>query len=251
MSETIFQEDSKGEENATSEERGQEGSQGREEGSTEGSEEAGSEAGGEGDEGQTSDQASSDNSTTEVEAEETKKEEETASEEEVDSEEAEYEFELPEDSYLSEDYLQELASFAEEKGFSKEQAQEIAVRESNLVDDTLEVAMKTYQEDSEKQLQEASEKWVEELKSDPEIGGDKAGETAELYKRFAEHYFPENLRNWLAETGLGNNYSLVKALRAAAIDLQMGDDSIERGGNITRSKQKSDSELFYPEEKTN
>ena len=93
-------------------------------------------------------------------------------------------------------------------------------------------------------MDKASAQWLEDVKNDPEIGGEKANETAELSKRFTEAYFPEDLRKWLDETGMGNHPSAIKAFRQAAEDLQIGGDTFAKGGSSTPAR-KSDSEVFF------
>jgi len=232
MSEQIFEEDKKGEENV-GEERKEASSKEGEGGSEEGSEEAGS---AEVDSGETKGEA--DNSTGDAEAEE-------AEEGEAESEEKQpLRLELPKDSVLDESHVKELSELASELGLSQEQAQTWLEDRSDIVSEMLENAQEIVEKRAKEDLARASEQWKEELKSDPEVGGDNANETAELAKRFAEAYLPDELVSWLDETGYGNNPGIVKAFRKAAIDLDLAGDDMAKGGNGT-SNPKNDSELFY------
>lgn len=168
---------------------------------------------------------------------------ETAETEVVETEE--YEISLPEGSSLDPVHVDEIAALATELGLSGEQAQAWLNRESEIVADMLENAQTIINEQSQAVMEEASKQWLEQVKNDPEIGGDKLNETAELTKRFVEAYFPETLRNWLDETGFGNHPDAVRGFYKAAKDLGFGEDKFDSGNASGQRQKKTDAELFY------
>lgn len=242
MSEPIFEEDKGGED------AGQEGkeikseeSSGKETGTEEGSGSEESSGGSETDrskEGVRSESEEADNSTEDAEVEESEE-----GEEESEGEQP-LQLSLPEESLLHDDHITEITQRAEELGLSQDQAQEWLNDRSEIVSEMLENAQSIIEKQAREELAEASAAWKEELMNDPDVGGDKISETAELAKRFAEAYLPPELNEWLEETGYGNQPGLVKAFRQAAIDIGIAGDSIVTGGSHSPSP-KSDSEIFY------
>ena len=206
-----------------------------------------------------SDQQAADNSGAEKEAGQeaqaevsddggSKREAETASEETASEEEAgteEYEISLPEGSSLDPVHAEEIATLATELGLDGEQAQAWLNRESEIVADMLENAYTIVNEQSQAAMDEVSSEWLEQVKNDPEIGGDKLAESAELSKRFVESYFPKELQDWLDETGFGGHPEAIRGFYKAALDLGIGGDGFEKGNAAGQAKKKSDAELFY------
>lgn len=152
---------------------------------------------------------------------------------------------LPDGSSLDPVHADEIAALGTELGLSSEQAQAWLNRESEIVADMLENAQTIVNEQSQAAMDEISNQWLELLKNDPEIGGDKVAETAELSKRFVESYFPKELQDWLDETGFGNHPEAVRGFYKAAKDLGIGGDKFEGGNPAGEKAKKSDAELFY------
>jgi len=162
---------------------------------------------------------------------------------------ADYDLKLPESSSLDQAHVDEIAEFSKKQGLSKDQAQAYLDRESTVIGEVMQNAQKIVEDNNKAAMETASEQWKEELKNDTEIGGDKANESAELSKRFTDAYFPEELKTWLDETGMGNHPGVIKGFRKAALDLGIGDDKVVKDvGRIP--KRKSDADLFYPKEKS-
>lgn len=157
----------------------------------------------------------------------------------------EYEISLPEGSSLDPVHLDEIASLATELGLSGEQAQAWVNRESEIVTDMLHNALTIVNEQSQAAIAEASKQWAEEVKNDPEIGGDKLNETVELTKRLMESYFTEDILNWLDETGFGNHPDAIRGIYKIAKRLGVGEDKFDSGNAPGQSQKKTDAELFY------
>lgn len=157
----------------------------------------------------------------------------------------EYEISLPEGSSLDPVHLDEIASLATELGLSGEQAQAWVNRESEIVTDMLHNALTIVNEQSQAAMAEASKQWAEEVKNDPEIGGDKLNETVELTKRLMESYFTEEILNWLDETGFGNHPDAIRGIYKIAKRMGVGEDKFDSGNAPGQSQKKTDAELFY------
>jgi hypothetical protein len=84
--------------------------------------------------------------------------------------------------------------------------------------------------------------WKETLKTDKEIGGDKAAEAAELSKRVLEKFGGPDLINALELTNLGNYPELIRCF--SRIGRAMDSDKLILG-NEAVSSPKSREELYY------
>ena len=128
---------------------------------------------------------------------------------------AEIEVKLPEGVVADESYLNGLKATAKELGLTSEGAQKFA----NLYVQ----AQAASQERMTQQAVQQVATWADEVKADKELGGANFSTTVTNARRGVQAAGGESLRQWLNQTGLGNNKHLVKAF--AAFGKAMGEDS--------------------------
>lgn len=126
-----------------------------------------------------------------------------------------YELTLPEESPLDSSIIDEIAATAKERGLSNEDAQTILTDRSN--------AVAGFIKEKEDYLDETHKGWLEEVKNDPELGGDNYRETGELTFR-AGQFLGEDFVKIMTDTGLGNQITVVRAMRK--LGEAMGDDKL-------------------------
>lgn len=151
-----------------------------------------------------------------------------------------YELEVPKDSSLPADRIEALKAHAKDKGLSKDQAQELLVRESAAVD--------SYKQSVVQKMAQNKTQWIEQASKDKEIGGEKFAENVLHAKRALDKYGSANLKQELDSTGLGNHPELLRVF--VRIGREMQDDKFIRPGTRAVQKEKSTEELFYGPEKT-
>lgn len=108
---------------------------------------------------------------------------------------------LEKDSPLSAEEVEGLISFANEKKLSKELTQALVERET---------AQKKAQADA---VEKAKDKWLNDVKSDKEIGGDNLKETSVIVKKVFDRFGDEEFASYLENTGLGNHPAVVRFIR--------------------------------------
>ena len=148
-----------------------------------------------------------------------------------------FELKLPKDSTLDAARVAEIQTFAKEKGLNETQAQAILDRESN--------AVKTVLEQQQQNHSAQVLKWHEDVKNDPEIGGEAFAQNAHYAKVASEKFLSPEFRQILTETGFGNHPELVRAF--AKIGKAMSSDSLVRpGAQAPGGGKKSIESLLYP-----
>lgn len=163
----------------------------------------------------------------EEEVKEDKKEEEAPPEK--------YELKLSEDSLLDSSVVERIAAEAKERGLSQDDAQKLLDRENS--------AVTSYQKLQEEEYKQRSGAWVDEIKSDKELGGEAFNENAELAKRVTQRFGSEAFLKTLDETGLGNHPELVRTF--VRIGKSMKDDQLVLPGAQPAPK-KTHAEILYP-----
>lgn len=148
-------------------------------------------------------------------------------------EEIKYDLKLSEKSFLAEENVKEVESFAKENGLSNEAANKLLNYQEDLISNFAD----KIQDRHEQQVDD----WFNECQKDPEIGGDKLGETSELSKRALKAFGSDELSQALKETGYGNNPHVVRFLRNIGEVIQ--DDKLVLGG--AEGKQTSKAERLY------
>lgn len=145
-----------------------------------------------------------------------------------------YEFEVDEDSPISDEHLDKIAAYAKERGLSQEAAQK-------LVDMQAET-LKTQQENLSSEFKKTADGWRDAARADKEIGGDGFNRNVELAKRVVDKFASAEFKKALNETGFGNHPELLRTfVRIAAA---VGEDTLVVPG-ASSSKAKSFEDLFY------
>lgn len=134
--------------------------------------------------------------------------------------ETEYEFTFEEGVEVDPDTLGNLKELSKELGLTQEQAQRIA--DLGAAQSQKWVALQ------EQAITEASNQWVEQVKLDKEIGGDKLGENLGLAKKALDQFGSPELTKLLDESRLGNHPELIRAMYR--IGKAISDDALVPGG---------------------
>lgn len=150
-----------------------------------------------------------------------------------------YDFKLPEGSFLKPTQVEKIAAYAKEQGFSQEKAQALLERENG--------AISSYVSDETQAFESRKAAWVDEIKADAEIGGDKTNESVEIAKRAIDKFGTPRLKEELNRTGFGNYPELVRVF--SRIGRLIGEDKLVLGG-VQATTGKSFAEKFYSDSAT-
>lgn len=145
-----------------------------------------------------------------------------------------YDLKLQEESLIDSAYLEQFQAYAKEKKLTQDQAQELLQRE--------ETARKSYYDSQIQKWEQVKEQWKQQTIADPEIGGEKFAENAELAKRTLEKFSTPQFVAALDSSGYGNHPELVRVF--ARIGQAMREAKII-GGNVNTGGQKSIEDIFY------
>lgn len=151
-----------------------------------------------------------------------------------------YDLKLPDGSLLNDGLVEKFKAYAKENKFSKDQAQAFLNRENQVIAD--------WEAAKKENLAKQADIWINDVKADKEIGGDKFNENVELAKRVVHRYASKNLIDSLNNTGLGNHPELIRVF--AKIGKEMGEDKLVLGGSAQKKPPKSIEEVFYPSNAT-
>ena len=143
---------------------------------------------------------------------------------ETPAEDEGYELELEDDSPLSQEDLDAIATEAAEKGYTKEQADAIVKQQESLVSKGIKVQL-----DAHNALIAAN---TAELNADINFVGDKREESFASIKRATDAFGSPELNKVLNDPLTGNSLALAKFLKS--IGDAMGDDNIEGKGAIPK-----------------
>ena len=113
-----------------------------------------------------------------------------------------YDLTAPEGSAMSSALLDKTAATARELGLSNEEAQ-------GLVDMQAQ-AIEAYVAEQQAAFEAQQKDWIETAKSDPEIGGDKFAESAEMAKRGLEKWASPALKAMITDSGFGNHPEILR-----------------------------------------
>ncbi len=153
---------------------------------------------------------------------------------------AEYELKLQEGSALDPAAVDRISSLAKEKGLSQEAAQELLSREDE--------AVTSFRDNQITQHMEMRTKWVESIKTDKEVGGDKFNESAEIAKRVINEFADQELKSALDMTGYGDNPALFKFVVKIGQKLKVLNDSYVKA-TAPSAPRKELHEIMYPNHK--
>jgi len=142
---------------------------------------------------------------------------------------------LPDGSKLDAKRVEDVSAWAKAKNIAPDVAQEILNREHEAVS-TIEAARAA-------EIEKVKETWLNELKADKEIGGDKLNQHVEPAKRLVDKFGSESFKKTLDETGLGNHPELVRFL--SGIAKAVGEDKLVLPGASPAGVKKSLEETFY------
>lgn len=149
-----------------------------------------------------------------------------------------YSLAAPEGSLMSSEDVEKISSIAKEKGLSAEQAKAWVDHDNALLE--------TFVQRQSDELKARSETWVEEVRKDKEIGGERFTETIEAAKRLIDRYATPDFKTVLDNTGLGNHPELMRLF--ARIGKQMTEDKLVLPGAGSAGK-KTPAEILYGSEK--
>ena len=152
--------------------------------------------------------------------------------------EVKYDLKMPEGSPLGSDAIEKIVSLSKERGLSNEQAQAVLERESE--------AVSSFAANQKEQYEQRASAWVDEVKNDKEIGGEKFNENIAHAQRVLKRFGNDALTKVLNETGLGNYPELVRF--CTKIGKAMSEDKLVGAGSNTGGSQSME-ELFYGQPK--
>jgi len=184
-----------------------------------------------------------DEPTTDVKAEEVevKQEVETKSKPEERIIPEKYELKLSEDSRLSAEALEEISEYAKQKGLTNEEAQDVLSRDEKVV--------QGFVSRNQAQFEQVQSDWVNQIKQDSEIGGDRFNESVVAAKSVVDRFGSEEFRQELNESGYGNHPGLVRLF--AKVGRAMANDKFVHGGaSVVEEPPQSHENILYPETKT-
>jgi hypothetical protein len=144
-----------------------------------------------------------------------------------------YTLALPEDAVLEASAIERTTAFAKAAGLSPEVAQQALEHANGEV-----VAYRDHETATWNKL--TRETWVNEVKNDPEIGGEKFTGAVTDAKRFLRKFGDEEIRQFLDDTGFGNNKFVIRIFSRAM--KWMANDKLPAGSGGTP---KSDAEVLY------
>ena len=116
-----------------------------------------------------------------------------------------YEFTMPEGVALDKTAADEFTAIAKELKLNQADAQKVA-----------DVGAKMAQRQAEAHLQ-LVESWVESVKADKEIGGDKLAENLAIARKAIDTFGTPELKDVLNATGFGNHPAVIKAFYKAGM----------------------------------
>jgi hypothetical protein len=114
-----------------------------------------------------------------------------------------FEFAMPEGISLDETAAEEWQGLAKELGLDQERAQKVVDIAASMV---------ARQQEAQAQLVTS---WVEQAKTDKEIGGDKLAENLGIARKALERFGTPELRDVLNMTGLGSHPEIIRAFYKA------------------------------------
>ena len=144
-------------------------------------------------------------------------------------------FKLPEGATVDSDSLKAASTLFADSGLSQEQAQKF-----------IDLAVSREKAQAESGLRafvDLQNKWVSEIKADPDIGGEKLQATIASATRAIDRLAIPGLREALDLTGAGNNPAIVKAF--ARIGQMIAEDRFRPGNGAPPVAPRSPAEVIY------
>lgn len=158
---------------------------------------------------------------------------------------------LPSEAAIDEAVLERTVTIASELGLSKEHAQKTL----DFVNGEVAARMNALQESIKPggaEWTKQVEAWEQQALSDAEIGGspEKLKNSARLAQGVVKQFFPQNLRDWLHQSGVGSHPDLIRAL--TKIGKAMGESKFLVEGEVPAGggREKTRAERMYPSHST-
>ena len=166
---------------------------------------------------------------------EEKKADEPGAKEDSTKPPAQYDLKLPADALVSEAALEATVEMAKRLQLTNEGAQDFLDHADDFV--------QAFQKSNLDTWNAATEEWVEDIRKDSEIGGDKFDESIDLGRKAIDRFGTPELREALTATGLGNHPEFVRM--CARIGAAMKEDSFIPGAT-GRSGPRDPADVLYP-----
>lgn len=145
-----------------------------------------------------------------------------------------YEFTMPEGVEIDPATLGNLTELSKELGLTKEQAQKVA--------DLGAQQAQRWAAAQEQAINDVSAQWIDTVKTDKEIGGDRMAEKLAVAKRALDRFGSPELTQLLDESRLGNHPELIRAFYRAG--KAISDDALVPGGRSVRGSNDPASRLY-------
>ncbi len=113
-----------------------------------------------------------------------------------------YDFKLDDGSLLDAAYVEQFSQFAKDKKLTQDQAQEFLQREAQ--------ALNSFVQKQQQEFEKVQAEWVNQIKNDSEIGGEKFNQSIELAHRALKQFASDSFLKELETTGYGNHPELVR-----------------------------------------
>jgi len=150
-----------------------------------------------------------------------------------------YELTLADDTVLDPSTVDEIASYAKERGLSNEAAQEIlSDREKFITADR-----EAQQEAQMEEVEEARKQWAKDAEADKEIGGKEFKKTAALANRVIERFGSKEFKKAMDDTGFGNHPEVLRIFRN--IGTLLTDDQLILPKDRSTSGEKTVEDTLY------
>lgn len=147
-----------------------------------------------------------------------------------------YELTLPKDSLLTKERIDKISAYAKEKGLSNEEAQALVERESDAVGEHAKL--------QKAEFVTINNGWLNELKNDKVLGGEKLVENDEKAARVLDTFGDADFKKQLTETGFGRHPGFFRMM--VKIANAMSEDQFIAPGAQAEEKKQSKADKFYP-----
>lgn len=143
-------------------------------------------------------------------------------------------FTLPEGIEIDADVMTEFKGLAKELGITQEAAQKLIDLQASMEEKRAETL--------QQMVADQSQQWANQVKNDPEIGGENYDQSVALAVKTIETFGSPELRTLLNDSGLGNHPELVKFCHR--IGKAISEDTLVMGGDQGTPK-KTPEEIMY------
>lgn len=148
--------------------------------------------------------------------------------------ETKYDLKLPEKNPLDDKAVNSIVEFAKQRGLTNDIAQSVLDRQIDAVN--------AFKQSQLEVVESTKAKWLEDVKSDKEIGGEALSKNVEMAKRVVERFGSEQFRKDLEATGFGNHPELIRVF--SRIGRAMSDDTFVHP-SFSGAGKRSMEEIFY------